>query len=62
MIMDIETCKNCQKQFRLIRNEMSYPVCKEVETYYCPHCHQEYKRSIRGTFSTERIEIEPEVE
>jgi hypothetical protein len=37
---------------------MGYPVCSERESYKCPYCGYVDYRSIRGTFSTEKIEEE----
>jgi DNA-directed RNA polymerase subunit RPC12/RpoP len=56
--MSIETCTNCQKQFHLIKEYMDYPVCIEQEKYWCPYCRYEYRKNIRGVFSTEKLEGE----
>lgn len=54
----LETCTKCKKQFHLIRNEMSFPVGRERETYNCPYCNHQYSERIRGSFSTEKIDSE----
>ncbi len=56
--IQITTCTNCQKQFNLIRNEMSWPVGTEVETYNCPYCNHKYRESIRGTLESKKLEVE----
>ena len=56
--MSLETCTNCQKQFYLIYEFMDYPVNKEHEKYWCPYCHHQYMKIIRGVFSTEKLEGE----
>jgi hypothetical protein len=56
--MSVEKCENCGENFRLIKNEMGWPIGLEVETYHCPYCKHMYRRKIRGSFSTEKINEE----
>jgi DNA-directed RNA polymerase subunit RPC12/RpoP len=54
--MSIEKCDGCGRDFRLIKTEMSWPVGVELESYNCPYCDFQYRKKIRGSFSTEKIE------